>query len=54
MQPTLEKPSVRRREEFLAAVRKSRRLHGKWTAAPKTPKEFSVWDFGSKVFRRDI
>ena len=43
MQPTLEKPSVRRREEFLAAVSKSRRLHGKWTSAPQTPEEFDAY-----------
>jgi ribosomal-protein-alanine N-acetyltransferase len=30
----LEKPSLRREHEFLAAVRHSRALHGRWLAAP--------------------
>jgi ribosomal-protein-alanine N-acetyltransferase len=39
----LEKPSSRRREEFLSAARKSRRLHGQWTSAPQTPSEFDTY-----------
>jgi ribosomal-protein-alanine N-acetyltransferase len=39
----LEKPSSRRREEFLSAARKSKRLHGQWTSAPQTPAEFDVY-----------
>ena len=39
----LEKPSSRRREDFLAAARKSRRLHGQWTSAPQTPSEFDAY-----------
>jgi ribosomal-protein-alanine N-acetyltransferase len=39
----LEKPSSRRREEFLSAARKSRRLHGQWTSAPQTPAEFDAY-----------
>jgi len=45
----LEKPSSRRREEFLSAARKSRRLHGQWTSVPQTPSEFDVY---LKRFRR--
>jgi ribosomal-protein-alanine N-acetyltransferase len=30
----LERPSVRRQREFLAAVRRSRGLHGRWVAPP--------------------
>jgi ribosomal-protein-alanine N-acetyltransferase len=41
--PILEKPSIRRREEFLSAVRKSRRRHGRWTSAPQTPSEFDAY-----------
>lgn len=39
----LEKPTSRRREEFLSAARKSRRLHGRWTSAPQTPLEFDAY-----------
>jgi len=39
----IEKPSRRRREEFLNAVRRSRRLHGRWTSAPQTAAEFDVY-----------
>jgi ribosomal-protein-alanine N-acetyltransferase len=39
----LEKPSSRRREEFLIAARKSRTLHGRWTSAPQTPSEFDAY-----------
>jgi [ribosomal protein S5]-alanine N-acetyltransferase len=33
-------PVPERREEFLAAVKRSRKLHGYWTAPPSTPKAF--------------
>ena len=33
----LSRPSARDAAEFLAAVRRSRRLHGKWVAAPASP-----------------
>ena len=36
----LEAPSVRREVEFLAAVRRSRRLHGSWALSPSTPEAF--------------
>ena len=36
----LEIPSLRRRDEFLAAVLRSRRLHGHWASPPATPKAF--------------
>jgi ribosomal-protein-alanine N-acetyltransferase len=39
----LEKPSIRRREEFLAAIRRSKTLHAQWTSAPKTPAEFDAY-----------
>lgn len=42
-QNILEKPSIRRREEFLSAVRKSRILHGRWTSPPRTPAEFDAY-----------
>jgi len=38
----LEKPSSRRRDEFLQAVRRSKALHGNWTAAPRTAAEFDA------------
>ena len=40
---TLEKPSRRRREEFLNAARKSKKLHGRWTSAPQTASEFDAY-----------
>jgi ribosomal-protein-alanine N-acetyltransferase len=43
MSITLERPSNRRREEFLAASRQSRTLHGRWTAAPRTTAEFDAY-----------
>ena len=43
METILEKPSIRRRDEFLSAVRKSKILHGQWTAAPHTPSEFDAY-----------
>jgi len=33
----LSRPSARDAAEFLAAVRRSRRLHGNWVAAPASP-----------------
>lgn len=32
----LERPSLRRRDEFLAAAARSRRLHGPWASPPRT------------------
>jgi ribosomal-protein-alanine N-acetyltransferase len=37
----LEVPSKRRRAEFLAAVKRSRRLHGHWASPPRTAKAFN-------------
>ena len=39
----LEKPTSRRQSEFLAAVKKSRRLHGAWVTAPRTPSAFKAY-----------
>jgi ribosomal-protein-alanine N-acetyltransferase len=39
-QKILERPSARRREEFLRAARRSKRLHGRWVSAPTTPETF--------------
>ncbi len=39
----LEEPSRKRREEFLAAVRRSRALHGRWVSPPETPEEFDAY-----------
>lgn len=39
-QPILERPSSKRREEFLAAVSRSRKLHRHWAQPPRTAKEF--------------
>jgi ribosomal-protein-alanine N-acetyltransferase len=39
--PILEKPSLRRRDEFLSAVAWSRKLHRHWAHPPKTADEFS-------------
>ena len=36
----LEIPSMKRQDEFLAAVARSRALHRHWARPPKTPKEF--------------
>jgi ribosomal-protein-alanine N-acetyltransferase len=36
----LEAPSVRDAEELIAAARRSRRLHGRWTNAPSTRKQY--------------
>jgi ribosomal-protein-alanine N-acetyltransferase len=37
---SLEKPSVRRQAEFLQAVRRSKKLHGKWVTPPRTAEEY--------------
>lgn len=37
----LEVPSKRRRSEFLAAVKRSHKLHGHWAAPPRTAKAFN-------------
>ena len=39
----LETPSRRRRADFLANVRRSGRLHGRWIAAPATIEEFEAY-----------
>ena len=39
----LEEPSRKRREEFLAAVRRSRALHGRWVSPPGTLEEFDAY-----------
>ena len=39
----LEKPTSHRQLAFLAAVRKSTRLHGAWVAAPRSPKAFKAY-----------
>src|SRR5262245_37821154 len=43
MQITLEKPSVKGQREFLAAVKRSRKLHHPWVSASSTPKAFLNW-----------
>jgi ribosomal-protein-alanine N-acetyltransferase len=40
MRSILEAPSTRRQAEFLAAVRRSRKLHHPWVALPETPEAF--------------
>jgi len=39
----LEAPSRKRRDEFLAAVRRSRALHGRWVSPPETPEKFDAY-----------
>jgi ribosomal-protein-alanine N-acetyltransferase len=39
----LEKPTARRQQEFLVAVKRSKRLHGSWVAAPKTSAAFKAY-----------
>lgn len=39
----LEPPSLRRLPEFLAAVRRSRKLHGPWISAPWTPTAYRAY-----------
>src|SRR5438046_792708 len=36
----LEDPSTRRRQEFLHAVTRSRKLHGRWVSPPATKAQF--------------
>jgi [ribosomal protein S5]-alanine N-acetyltransferase len=43
MKRILEKPSARRRTEFLAAVASSRKLHGKWVSPPHTKSNFEKY-----------
>jgi len=40
---TLEKPSSKRKSEFLAAVKRSRKLHYPWVTAPNTSTAFLNW-----------
>ena len=42
-QNILEKPRSRRRAEFLAAVKKSKRLHAGWVSPPQTPDAFEAY-----------
>ena len=39
----LEQPSQKRRDEFLAAVKRSRKLHGRWVSPPATPETFDTY-----------
>lgn len=39
----LEEPSRKRCDEFLAAVRRSRKLHGQWISPPSTPEMFDTY-----------
>lgn len=39
----LEQPSASRRQEFLAAVRRSQELHGTWVSAPRTRQAFHAY-----------
>jgi [ribosomal protein S5]-alanine N-acetyltransferase len=39
----LEEPSPKRRDEFLAAVKRSRRLHNPWVYPPATRDSFSLY-----------
>ena len=48
--PILEHPTARRREEFLAAVARSRKLHNKWASPPHTKEQFLE---NLKRFRRE-
>jgi [ribosomal protein S5]-alanine N-acetyltransferase len=41
LKKTLEVPSKRRRAEFLAAVKRSRNLHGHWVSPPRTARVFN-------------
>ena len=43
MHKILEMPSKKRRDEFLAAAKRSRRLHSRWVSAPGTPEEFDAY-----------
>jgi len=39
----LETPSLRRLDDFLTAVRRSRKLHGPWVSAPLTPTAYRAY-----------
>ena len=39
----LLRPSRKRRDEFLDAVRRSRKLHGRWASPPATPEKFDAY-----------
>ncbi|HSE37184.1 MAG TPA: GNAT family N-acetyltransferase, partial [Blastocatellia bacterium] len=39
----LTKPSRKRRDEFLAAVRRSKKLHGRWASPPATIEKFDTY-----------
>jgi ribosomal-protein-alanine N-acetyltransferase len=39
----LERPSARRREEFLRAAKRSKTLHGRWVSAPTTTARFDAY-----------
>jgi ribosomal-protein-alanine N-acetyltransferase len=39
----LRRPSARDRDEFLARARASRKLHGRWVAAPTDPEAFAAY-----------
>src|SRR5262245_25390884 len=43
VQSILENPSRKRRDEFLAAVKRSQLLHGRWLAAPSTREAFDAY-----------
>lgn len=43
MRRVLAKPSLRRREEFLAAVARSRRLHAPWVSPPDSAEAFAAY-----------
>ena len=43
MRVRLETPSLEREREFVAAARRSRRLHGRWVAAPATPASYRAF-----------
>lgn len=43
MRDILERPSRRRRDEFLAAVARSRKLHGHWATPPRTVEAFEAY-----------
>jgi ribosomal-protein-alanine N-acetyltransferase len=42
MRVILEAPSIRHKNEFLSAVRRSRRLHGSFVSPPSTPQAFGA------------
>src|SRR6185503_945753 len=41
MRNILQEPSLRRRQEFLAAAARSRKLHRSWVSPPQTKKAFA-------------